>query len=64
VFVPFRIMFGEEFREIPIVQVSIDDSLSPEKNWALGSAIAGLRYVLVVDRIDGMADVVGSDRRE
>ncbi|KAJ6620331.1 Extradiol ring-cleavage dioxygenase, class III enzyme, subunit B [Mycena sp. CBHHK59/15] len=43
VFIPFRIMFGEEFTEIPIVQVSIDSSLSPEKNWALGQAVAKLR---------------------
>ncbi|PFH49113.1 hypothetical protein AMATHDRAFT_63834 [Amanita thiersii Skay4041] len=43
VFVPFRIMFGEVFTDIPIVQVSIDSSMSPEKNWALGKAIARLR---------------------
>ncbi|KAH9484173.1 4,5-DOPA dioxygenase extradiol-like protein [Psilocybe cubensis] len=43
VFVPFRIMFGEEFTEIPIVQVSIDSSMDPEKNWELGKAVAQLR---------------------
>ncbi|KAF8078133.1 Extradiol ring-cleavage dioxygenase, class III enzyme, subunit B [Lyophyllum atratum] len=43
VFVPFKLMFGEDFVEIPIVQVSIDSSLSPEKNWDLGKAIAKLR---------------------
>ena len=43
VFLPFRIMFGEEFTEIPIVQVSIDSSLDPEKNWALGKAVGQLR---------------------
>ncbi|CAK5279473.1 unnamed protein product [Mycena citricolor] len=43
VFVPFKLMFGEEFKQIPIVQVSIDSSLSPEKNWALGKAVASLR---------------------
>ncbi|KAJ6488634.1 Extradiol ring-cleavage dioxygenase, class III enzyme, subunit B, partial [Mycena vitilis] len=43
VFIPFRIMFGEEFTEIPIVQVSIDSSMSPEKNWALGKAVTKLR---------------------
>ncbi|KAF9452866.1 Extradiol aromatic ring-opening dioxygenase [Macrolepiota fuliginosa MF-IS2] len=43
VFVPFRLMFGEEFTDIPIVQVSIDSSMSPEKNWALGKAVAKLR---------------------
>ena len=37
-------MFGEEFTEIPIVQVSIDASLSPEKNWEIGKAVAALRY--------------------
>jgi aromatic ring-opening dioxygenase catalytic subunit (LigB family) len=44
VFIPFRIMFGEEFTEIPIVQVSIDSSLDPGKNWEIGKAIADLRY--------------------
>jgi aromatic ring-opening dioxygenase catalytic subunit (LigB family) len=43
VFVPFRIMFGEEFTDIPIVQVSIDGSLDPEKNWQVGKAVAKLR---------------------
>jgi len=43
VFVPFRIMFGEEFMDIPIVQVSIDGSMSPERNWALGKAVTKLR---------------------
>ncbi|KAF8894405.1 Extradiol ring-cleavage dioxygenase, class III enzyme, subunit B [Infundibulicybe gibba] len=43
VFVPFRIMFGEEFTSVPIIQVSIESSLSPEDNWALGKAVAQLR---------------------
>ncbi|KAJ2931446.1 hypothetical protein H1R20_g5698, partial [Candolleomyces eurysporus] len=43
VFVPFRIMFGEEFTSIPIVQVSIDSSLDPERNWQAGKAVAKLR---------------------
>ena len=43
VFVPFRIMFGEEFTEIPVVQVSIDSSLDPAKNWEVGKAVADLR---------------------
>ncbi|KZT26505.1 Extradiol ring-cleavage dioxygenase class III enzyme subunit B [Neolentinus lepideus HHB14362 ss-1] len=43
VFVPFRIMFGEEFMDVPVVQVSIDASLSPEKNWAVGAAVSKLR---------------------
>jgi aromatic ring-opening dioxygenase catalytic subunit (LigB family) len=45
VFVPFLLMFGEELTEIPIVQVSIDSSLSPEKNWSIGKAVERLRYV-------------------
>ena len=45
VFVPFRIMFGEEFTSIPIVQVSIDSSLDPERNWQAGKAVAKLRCV-------------------
>ncbi|KAF7975279.1 hypothetical protein HWV62_10030 [Athelia sp. TMB] len=43
VFVPFRIMFGHEFLDVPIVQVSIDASLSPEKNWQAGKAVSKLR---------------------
>lgn len=43
VYIPFRIMFGEEFTSIPIVQVSIDGSLSPEKNWQVGKAVSQLR---------------------
>ena len=46
VFVPFRIMFGHEFKSIPIVQASIDSSLSPEINWAVGKAVSKLRYVV------------------
>ncbi|KAJ7043242.1 Extradiol ring-cleavage dioxygenase, class III enzyme, subunit B [Mycena alexandri] len=43
VFIPFKIMFGEEYTEIPIVQVSIDSGLSPGAHWALGKAVAKLR---------------------
>lgn len=44
VFIPFRLMFGEDFRRsVPIVQASIDGSLSPERNWSLGKAITKLR---------------------
>lgn len=43
VFVPFRIMFGHTFRDVPIVQASIDSSLSPETNWQVGKAVAKLR---------------------
>lgn len=43
VFVPFRYMFGEEFMDTPIVQVSIDSSMSPEANWKLGKTVAALR---------------------
>jgi len=42
VFVPFKVMFGDSM-DIPVVQVSIDGSLSPEKNWALGRALSALR---------------------
>jgi len=43
VFIPFRLMFGEDFRSVPIVQASIDGSLSPERNWSLGKAVSKLR---------------------
>ncbi|KAL1744669.1 Extradiol ring-cleavage dioxygenase, class III enzyme, subunit B [Schizophyllum fasciatum] len=42
VFVPFRLMFGEQLG-VPVVQVSIDGSLSPEKNWAVGEVVSQLR---------------------
>jgi hypothetical protein len=38
-------MFGEDFRSVPIVQASIDGSMSSERNWLLGKAITKLRYV-------------------
>lgn len=37
-------MFGEELSDAPVVQVSIDSSLSPEDNWAIGKAVAKLRF--------------------
>lgn len=40
-------MFGEEFTDIPIVEMSMDGSLDPERNWALGEAVEKLRYVLL-----------------
>ena len=43
VFFPFRIMFGETFKSIPIVQASIDGSLTPAGNLAVGRAVAKLR---------------------
>ncbi|KAJ7609692.1 Extradiol ring-cleavage dioxygenase, class III enzyme, subunit B [Roridomyces roridus] len=43
VFIPFRIMFGSVFTDIPIVQVPIDSSLSPEVHWDVGKAVAELR---------------------
>ncbi|KAH9946241.1 Extradiol aromatic ring-opening dioxygenase [Epithele typhae] len=43
VFVPFRLMFGDEFMDVPIVEVSMDGTLDPEKNWALGEAVQDLR---------------------
>jgi aromatic ring-opening dioxygenase catalytic subunit (LigB family) len=40
-------MFGEDFRDeargVPIVQISIDGSLKPEKEIALGNALKDLR---------------------
>ena len=42
---PFIHMFGNTFTDIPIVEISIDGSLKPEKEWALGSAVAELRFV-------------------
>jgi len=43
VFVPFRLMFGEDFTSIPIVEVSMDASLDPERNWQIGRAVSELR---------------------
>jgi len=36
-------MFGKTFNDIPIIEVSIDSSLKPEKEWALGRALDSLR---------------------
>jgi len=35
-------MFGDSI-DIPVVQASIDESLSPEKNWEIGKAVSELR---------------------
>jgi len=43
VFVPFKLMFGEEFMDTPVIQASIDSTLDPEKNWAIGQAVQKLR---------------------
>ncbi|TBU65994.1 Extradiol ring-cleavage dioxygenase class III enzyme subunit B [Dichomitus squalens] len=43
VFVPFRLMFGEEFTDIPIVEVSMDSSLDPQANWQIGEVVEPLR---------------------
>ncbi|CAE6426873.1 unnamed protein product [Rhizoctonia solani] len=43
VFVPFKLMFGDEFTTIPIVEVSQDESLSPDRNWEIGKAVDVLR---------------------
>ncbi|CAE6424597.1 unnamed protein product [Rhizoctonia solani] len=47
VFVPFKFMFGDEFTSIPIVEVSQDGDLSPERNWEIGRAVDCLRQVFV-----------------
>lgn len=44
VFIPFRHMFGLE-TDIPIVEVSIDSSFDPEKEWKIGLALDELRCV-------------------
>ncbi|KAJ8583543.1 Extradiol ring-cleavage dioxygenase class III enzyme subunit B [Rhizopogon salebrosus TDB-379] len=43
VFIPFKMMFGEKVDDIPIVQVSIEDSNDPARNWAVGKAVSKLR---------------------
>lgn len=45
VFVPFIHMFGPEFTEIPIVQVSMHSSLEFDDEYRLGQAVAALRYL-------------------
>ncbi|KAF5373130.1 hypothetical protein D9758_001697 [Tetrapyrgos nigripes] len=42
VFVPFRVMFGEEL-DTPVIAASIDSRLTPESNWKLGEAVRALR---------------------
>ena len=36
-------MFGEE-SDIPIIEVSMDGSLDPEKEWKIGQTMKALRY--------------------
>jgi aromatic ring-opening dioxygenase catalytic subunit (LigB family) len=36
-------MFGDVLPDVPVVEISIDGSLSPEKNWAVGRAVQALR---------------------
>ncbi|KAG8743415.1 hypothetical protein FRC10_012080 [Ceratobasidium sp. 414] len=43
VFVPFKVMFGDEFTSVPIIEVSQDENLSPDRNWAIGKAVDVLR---------------------
>jgi aromatic ring-opening dioxygenase catalytic subunit (LigB family) len=43
VFIPFKFMFGDEFKSTPIIQVSIDGSLDPVRNYELGKAVKALR---------------------
>ncbi|CAE6426080.1 unnamed protein product [Rhizoctonia solani] len=47
VFVPFKFMFGDEFTSIPIVEVSQDGDLSPERNWEIGRAVDCLRQAYI-----------------
>ncbi|GAO51254.1 Extradiol aromatic ring-opening dioxygenase [Saitoella complicata NRRL Y-17804] len=42
VFVPFKIMFGES-APVPVVEVSIDSSLSPQRHIKIGQAIEKMR---------------------
>jgi len=43
-------MFGLE-TDIPIIQVSIDSSFDPEKEWKIGQVLDELRYVWIRDGI-------------
>ncbi|KAJ7606529.1 Extradiol ring-cleavage dioxygenase, class III enzyme, subunit B [Roridomyces roridus] len=54
VFIPFRIMFGNVFTDIPIVEVSFDSSLSPEINWGVGKAVAKLREEGILVLLGGL----------
>lgn len=45
-------MFGQEFTDVPIVAVSIHESLSPADNWKVGAALKELRYVLRAHILD------------
>jgi aromatic ring-opening dioxygenase catalytic subunit (LigB family) len=47
VYMPFLHILGNTFTDIPTVEISIDSSLKPEKELALGAAVAELRFVEV-----------------
>ncbi|KAA1109007.1 hypothetical protein PGT21_030653 [Puccinia graminis f. sp. tritici] len=54
VFIPFMLMFpegNEKAFPIPVVQVSMDGSLDPERNIQLGQAVAALRYEELLFRL-------------
>jgi aromatic ring-opening dioxygenase catalytic subunit (LigB family) len=36
-------MFGETFTDVPIIEVSMNSSLDPDDEWALGAAVSDLR---------------------
>ena len=64
VFVPFRLMFGHEFHQVPIVQASIDSTLSPEGNWAVGKAVQKLRYESYTRTVSAHASDFCIEKRE
>lgn len=57
VFAPFTVAFNPEKNplQVPIVQVSLFDSDDPDKHYALGQAVAGLRDEGVQIIVSGMA---------
>jgi aromatic ring-opening dioxygenase catalytic subunit (LigB family) len=56
VFVPFKLMFGEEFTDIPVIEVSMDSTLDPEDNWRVGQAVKKLRFVSFLMTNDKLHD--------
>jgi len=50
VFVPFKLMFPNPC-PIPIVEVSMDGSLDPQKLIELGKALIPLRYIISTQQL-------------
>ena len=57
-------MFGEDFTDIPVVEVSLDGTFDPLKNWAVGQAVNQLRSVLPFQCCFPTCNLIYRDHRD